>query len=58
MLFVVVPFYYANPRCFTFHSQNKQRKKKKNPSKYGKLTEQQIAAMAELGFKWNIEQGV
>jgi len=38
--------------------QNKQRKKKKNPSKYGKLTESQISAMEELGFKWNIEQGV
>jgi hypothetical protein len=36
---------------------NKQRKKKKNPAKYGKLTEEQIESLNNLGFKWNLENG-
>jgi hypothetical protein len=31
-----------------------QRMKKKNPLKYGKLSEEQIAAMESLGFVWNV----
>jgi hypothetical protein len=53
-------------RCCFFHfkiinihsksiKKNKQRKKKKNPVKYGKLTEEQITAMEEIGFKWIVE---
>jgi hypothetical protein len=37
-------------------TQNKQRKKKKNPHKYGKLNDDHIEAMESLGFKWNVEQ--
>lgn len=36
---------------------NKQRKKKKNPSKYGKLSDAQVSMMESIGFKWNVEQG-
>lgn len=32
---------------------NKQRKKKKNPAKYGALTKEQIADLDSLGFVWN-----
>jgi hypothetical protein len=32
---------------------NKQRKKKKNPTKYGHLTEEQIQDLESLGFIWN-----
>jgi hypothetical protein len=40
---------------FIFSKKNKQRKKKKNPIKYGKLTEEQITAMETIGFKWNVD---
>jgi hypothetical protein len=32
---------------------NKQRKKKKNPDKYGALTEEQVEQLEDLGFSWN-----
>ena len=32
---------------------NKQRKKKKNPAKYGALTKEQIEDLESLGFVWN-----
>lgn len=32
---------------------NKQRKKKKNPAKYGALTAEQVADLDSLGFAWN-----
>lgn len=32
---------------------NKQRKKKKNPSKYGALTTEQVEQLEDLGFQWN-----
>jgi hypothetical protein len=32
---------------------NKQRKKKKNPAKYGALTKEQIFDLDSLGFAWN-----
>lgn len=35
---------------------NKQRKKKKNPGKYGKLTPSQIEMLENIGFRWNVEQ--
>jgi Helicase associated domain len=34
---------------------NKQRKKKKNSAKYGRLSEAQTALLDDLGFKWNLE---
>lgn len=40
-----------------FQLQNKQRKKKKNPSKYGKLTEIQLSDLEDLGFKWMLDNG-
>lgn len=32
---------------------NKQRKKKKNPDKYGALTVEQVEQLEDLGFTWN-----
>jgi Helicase associated domain len=32
---------------------NKQRKKKKNPDKYGALTVEQVEQLENLGFAWN-----
>jgi Helicase associated domain len=44
-------------RFLSYRQQNKQRKKKKNPAKYGKLTETQINDLESLGFKWILDNG-
>jgi hypothetical protein len=32
---------------------NKQRKKKKNPAKYGAMVDEQVQQLGDIGFQWN-----
>jgi len=43
--------YSGNPKLGRW--VNKQRKKKKNPVKYGALTDSQIDQLEDLGFVWH-----
>jgi len=43
--------YFLNPKLGRW--VNKQRKKKKNPSKYGPLTDEQIDQLEAIDFVWH-----